>query len=218
MDLLQSSVRGVRYNVPPGHAACGNVCTSMTSVQNAANDSIADEILTTIPLLEAIAMDRTLLDRLSPEDRARVHQAVARIYEPDPALRRLRIKAALRERSAIQTAREEALLHATGIRELRRRPVFTTPNVFPPDGFVQEDFDPRVRRRRRAGRDQCRHQRSHGGCGKELAAAERRHRVGTVSQEQAIVTAQSTHVLGRDARPDRAHCPRHSFAGSIHAA
>ena len=111
----------------------------MTSLQNAANDSIADEVQTTIQLLEAIASDRTLLDRLSPEDRARLHQAVAKVYDPDPVLRRQRTKAALRERSAIQTAREEALLHATGIRELRRRPVFTTPNVFPPEGFVQED-------------------------------------------------------------------------------
>ena len=119
------------------HAAM--MCTAMTSLQNAANDSIADEVQTTIQLLEAIAADRALLDRLSPEDRARLHQAVAQVYDPDPALRRRKIKAALRERSAIQTAREEALLHATGIRELRRRPVFTTPNVFPPDGFVQED-------------------------------------------------------------------------------
>jgi hypothetical protein len=27
------------------------------------------------------------------------------------------------------------VLHETGIRELRRRPVFTTPNYFPPQGF-----------------------------------------------------------------------------------
>ncbi|MEO8461195.1 MAG: SDR family oxidoreductase, partial [Dokdonella sp.] len=50
---------------------------------------------------------------------------------------------------ATQTAREEALLHATGIRELRRRPVFTTPNVFPPEGFVatdSEDNEPVVHR------------------------------------------------------------------------
>ncbi len=115
------------------------MCTAMTSLQNAANYWIADEVQTTIKLLEAIASNRTLLDRLSPEDRARLHQAVAQVYEPDPVLRRRRIKAALRERSAIQTAREEALLHATGIRELRRRPVFTTPNVFPPEKLVQED-------------------------------------------------------------------------------
>src|SRR4029079_6931229 len=111
----------------------------MTPLQNPANDSIADEVQTTLQLLEAIAADRTLLDRLSPDDRARRHQAVAQVYEPDPALRRRRIKAALRERSAIQTAREEALLPACGLRECRRGPVFRPPNVFPPDGFVRED-------------------------------------------------------------------------------
>jgi len=111
----------------------------MTSLQNAANDSLTDEVQSTIQLLEAIASDRTLLDRLSADDRARLHQAVAQVYHPDPVLRRQRIKAKLRERSAVQTAREEALLHATGIRELRRRPVFTTPNVFPPEDFAQED-------------------------------------------------------------------------------
>ena len=33
------------------------------------------------------------------------------------------------------------MLHATGIRELRRRLVFTTPNIFPPEGFVQDDSE-----------------------------------------------------------------------------
>ena len=28
------------------------------------------------------------------------------------------------------------MLHETGIRELRRKPVFTTPNVFPPEGVI----------------------------------------------------------------------------------
>ena len=36
------------------------MCASMTSLQNAANDPIADEVQTTIQLLEAIAADRTL--------------------------------------------------------------------------------------------------------------------------------------------------------------
>ncbi|MDZ4812775.1 MAG: SDR family oxidoreductase, partial [Pseudomonadota bacterium] len=34
-----------------------------------------------------------------------------------------------------------AVLHATGIRALRRKPVFTTPNYFPPEGFVAQDAD-----------------------------------------------------------------------------
>ena len=103
------------------------------------NDPIADEFQITIALLEAIAADRMLLERLSPADRERLHQAVAKVYHPDPVLRRQKIKAAERARSVAQIERQEALLNATGIRELRRRPVFTTPNVFPPEGFVQDD-------------------------------------------------------------------------------
>src|SRR6185312_4750513 len=111
----------------------------MPPLPDAANDAIADEFQITIALLEAIAKDRTLLERLPVADRERLHKAVAAVYEPDPVLRRQRIKAAERARSVAQIAREESLLNATGIRELRRRPVFTTPNVFPPEGFVQDD-------------------------------------------------------------------------------
>ena len=43
------------------------------------------------------------------------------------------LKAAERER----TQRVGAVLDETGIRTLRRKPVFTTPNFFPPDGEQQ---------------------------------------------------------------------------------
>jgi NAD(P)-dependent dehydrogenase (short-subunit alcohol dehydrogenase family) len=106
-----------------------------------ADSFLADDVRACAALLEAVAADRTLLDRLPSEDRQRLHQAVARVYHPDPVLRRQKLKAAERERNAAQIQREEALLHATGIRELRRRPVFTTPNVFPPEGFVANDSE-----------------------------------------------------------------------------
>jgi hypothetical protein len=35
--------------------------------------------------------------------------------------------------------REEEVLHGTGIRTLRRKPVFTTPNVFPPSLPLKND-------------------------------------------------------------------------------
>ncbi len=92
-----------------------------------------------IAFLDAIAADRDLLDRLSDEDRGRLHQAVASVYHPDPVLRRQKMKAAERARNAQQVAREEAVLHETGIRELRRRPVFTTPNYFPPQTVAPDD-------------------------------------------------------------------------------
>ncbi len=102
-------------------------------------DVFGEDPHASLALLEAIAADRTLLDRLDEAGRARFYQAVASIYEPDPKQRRKRLKAAERKRVADRVAREEAVLHATGIRELRRKPVFTTPNVFPPEGFVADD-------------------------------------------------------------------------------
>src|SRR3954463_5851063 len=86
--------------------------TAMSPLPHPANDAIAGEFEITIALLEAIAADRTLLERLSPEQRERLHQAVAKVYHPDPVLRRQRIKAAERARSIAQIAREESLLNA----------------------------------------------------------------------------------------------------------
>jgi NAD(P)-dependent dehydrogenase (short-subunit alcohol dehydrogenase family) len=83
-------------------------------------------------LLARVAADRTVLDRVPAEERARLHAVVAQVYHPDPRARRQRLKARERERNAENVRRTEALLDSTGIRELRRKPVFTTPNYFPP--------------------------------------------------------------------------------------
>ena len=104
-------------------------------------DALAADARACIAFLDAVAADRDLLDRLPDEDRGRLHQAVASVYHPDPVLRRQKMKAAERARNAAQVAREEAVLHETGIRELRRRPVFTTPNYFPPQDFLPDDRD-----------------------------------------------------------------------------
>jgi len=83
-------------------------------------------------LLERLAEDWGQLEQLPEEERRRLHLAVARMYQPDPVARRRRMKAAERERRKSGTQKAEAVLQRTGIRELRRKPVFTTPNVFPP--------------------------------------------------------------------------------------
>ncbi|MBW3550763.1 MAG: SDR family oxidoreductase, partial [Proteobacteria bacterium] len=61
---------------------------------------------------------------------------------PDPGARRLKLMALERERNAENIRRSEALLEQTGIRTLRRRPVFTTPNYFVPEGFGPQGFQP----------------------------------------------------------------------------
>jgi len=81
-----------------------------------------------IDWLERIAADWRLLDTLPIHERQRLHRAVAALSTADPAANRQRRKTA----RADEVRREEAVLNETGIRARRRRPVVTTPNVFPP--------------------------------------------------------------------------------------
>jgi NAD(P)-dependent dehydrogenase (short-subunit alcohol dehydrogenase family) len=115
--------------------------TEITPPADSANPALQERLRAATELLESVAADRTLLDRLPVEDRERLHHAVARVYHPDPIQRRKRMKAAERERRAAGVRREEAVLHGTGIRTLRRQSVFTTPNVFPPRGFEPRDIE-----------------------------------------------------------------------------
>lgn len=94
----------------------------------------------TIALLEQLDADRELLASLPQPERGRLHAVIAQIYNPDPVARRRRLKAAERERSAAEIERTTAVLEETGIRALRRKPVFTTPNVFPPENHQTQDF------------------------------------------------------------------------------
>ena len=92
--------------------------------------------------IEQIAADRALLDQMQPDERARLHQALASLHSPvDAVARRQRRKVALRERIATRNRSDDALLDDTGIRTLRSKPVFTTPNYFPPQDFVAIDVD-----------------------------------------------------------------------------
>jgi len=95
-----------------------------------------------VSLLEDISRDRSLLSGLSVEERTRLIQAAGRVYNPDPAARRHLVKATLKRRKADRANRDDQKMHATGIRALRRQPVFTTPNVFAPPAFEAGDVPP----------------------------------------------------------------------------
>ena len=92
-----------------------------------------------IDVLEAVVADRGLMAELSPDDRTRLIQAAGAVHTPDVQARRRLVKRLAKERRAEVVRRDDELLHETGIRELRRRPVFTTPNVFAPPGFTPDD-------------------------------------------------------------------------------
>ena len=101
--------------------------------------SFPDRARAAIELLEAIRDDRALLEALPEAERVRLLQAVAMVHHPEPRERRKKNKEALREAAREKARKTEALLDQTGIRTLRSKPVFTTPNYFPPHPAGQHD-------------------------------------------------------------------------------
>ena len=99
------------------------------------DERFAAEVRAATAVLEQIAANNQVLERLPVEARMRLHQCIGQIYMPDAKARRQQRKATLKQRGRVEIARDDEVLHATGIRELRRKPVFTTPNYFPPEQF-----------------------------------------------------------------------------------
>jgi NAD(P)-dependent dehydrogenase (short-subunit alcohol dehydrogenase family) len=100
---------------------------------------LLERLRATTALLELIAADRGVLAGLPAGDLERLHRAVALVYHPDPIARKRRVKAAARAKRDARVIQDDGMLAGTGIRTLRRRPVFTTPNIFPPEGFEPRD-------------------------------------------------------------------------------
>ena len=95
-----------------------------------------------IELLERATANRALLAALSDEEHTRLMKVAGDLYCPDLTQRRKLVKAKVKQRKAEKKNADDAKLHQTGIRELRRKPVFTTPNYFPPQiGEPQEVTD-----------------------------------------------------------------------------
>ena len=100
---------------------------------------LTDELLAATELLESVAADRSRLDGLSPGERFRFLDAAGNAFAPDAEARRQQTKARRRRDKAAKVERDEAALTETGIRQLRARPVFVTPNVFPPEAWDAGD-------------------------------------------------------------------------------
>ena len=103
------------------------------------------ELHAAIELIEKAAADRTLLASLSDTDHTRLMRAAGELYCPDLTQRRKLVKAKVKQRKAEKKTADDKKLHQTGIRELRRKPVFTTPNYFPPQKFSGAGFAERRR-------------------------------------------------------------------------
>ena len=104
----------------------------VTPSEDLAQFTTIEPLRAAIAALEAVAHDRGLLAVLSDEDRIRLRQAVAAVYNPDARARRNLVKAVVRQRKSAVARHDDGVRADTGIRALRRQPVFTTPNVLPP--------------------------------------------------------------------------------------
>lgn len=109
----------------------------MTKIEDAIDETLPARLRQTIEMVEAIARDRRLLAAISPDERKRLLIAIGTVFNPDQAERRRLVKAVSRLRKVERIRRDEQARAGTGIRELRRKPVFTTPNVFPPPATDQ---------------------------------------------------------------------------------
>ncbi len=108
------------------------------SVSKHSAEAIA-QLKTAAAILEQASANRALLGALSQEERTRLLKAAGDIYCPDLTQRRKLVKATVKQRKAEKKQKDDTKLNETGIRKLRREKVFTTPNVFPPLDFKQEE-------------------------------------------------------------------------------
>lgn len=113
---------------------------------------VTGDLQAALRLLEAIVADRGVLQSLSDADRERLMKAVALVHHPEPRSRRRQQKEQARALAQQKARKTEALLDQTGIRTLRRKPVFSTPNYFPPYG--PEQIDPHNRAPDRIAHDE----------------------------------------------------------------
>src|SRR5216684_754586 len=81
-------------------------------------------------LLESLDADRAQLTQVGEAERQRLMHATRRVAEPDHHARRKLVKAGRRARKAARLQQDDQVLNSAGIRELRRKPVFTTPNAY----------------------------------------------------------------------------------------
>ena len=104
-------------------------------------DEFAARVQAAAELLETVIADRSLLQALPLEQRTRLLSAAGDVYEPDVEARRRQIKAERREVKQQRAQRDQGALNETGIRSLRAKPVFTTPNVFAPESTGPDEID-----------------------------------------------------------------------------
>jgi NAD(P)-dependent dehydrogenase (short-subunit alcohol dehydrogenase family) len=93
---------------------------------------LESQIRAAADLLERIVDDRSILARVDTDVQRRLVHAAGKVWTPDETRRRQLTRALAKRRKAEAARKADEALNSTGIRTLRRKPTFTTPNVFPP--------------------------------------------------------------------------------------
>jgi len=94
--------------------------------------SLDEQVRAATDLLEKIADDRSLLSHVAKAEQRRLIHAAGVVWTPDETRRRQLTRALGKKRKVEARREEEQARNQTGIRTLRRKPTFTTPNVHPP--------------------------------------------------------------------------------------
>ena len=110
-----------------------NTASNRSLLLDSAGNSLTERLRGAADLLETIVADRSILADIPEADRNRLLNAAGRVSRPDALSRRQLLKVVKRNKRAEKVQRAESVLAATGIRKLRREPVFiTSPNIYPP--------------------------------------------------------------------------------------
>ncbi len=117
----------------------------MDQADQAADDAVRERLLALLDELREVVAAPEMINTLDAEDKAAFFNAAGDVFCPDPEIRRRRTKLLQQQRRADRIRNDETVLSATGIRTLRSRDVFTTPDVFAPVGHVQTDVADEVR-------------------------------------------------------------------------
>jgi len=118
------------------------------------SEEFAARVQAAAELLEAVIANRSLLQALPLEQRTRLLSAAGDVYEPDVEARRRQIKAERRDLKQQKAQRDQGALNETGIRSLRAKPVFTTPNVFAPAMSEPDSSDDETNQERESAQPQ----------------------------------------------------------------
>ena len=105
------------------------------------DDDVRQRLLDAMAVLRAVVAAPELVNELDATEKADFFNAAGDVFCPDPEIRRRRTKLLQQQRRSEKSQRDDETLAETGIRTLRSRPVFTTPDVYAPDDFEQHDVD-----------------------------------------------------------------------------